>query len=1061
MARPICMSRTATATAIVGAGFTILGAIGFVPQSLAQRAGAPQALARNAPAAAAAIATTTDLNRFLDAEQPDPARIAAMRAAAAAAPPAGLGSAALSAFYLQRSSQRALLGQQDEAIADAEMAIRTGRGTSAIPYPAQIALGLLLIEKQDMRRAIGIFSEVERDADRPGSKGWVFVARRGIAVAALALGEKRRAEQALARQRVMLREARAWPAFAEFGNRWVAQVEATTAFISLSDHEFERAEAAAQRAEQLFRRGAAARSIAQNDRDGFLRAANVMLAAQARAKFNQGRLAEAETDFRAAVIAQIRAGGKYQLAVADFLAGLQHVKFLQGQYGDALAISDRIFHILDTLGQPNTSVRWVRNMNARAWLLGRMNRPAEIAEAYRQVDEATEGWQEQLKQNARLPPHRMAWLVNSNRSRDGIGLARQALDRMTSIYGADHFVTALSRGNYAAMLSRTRQISESLAEFRKALPIILGSAAEDRDDIESGGTAGMDQPARFAVLNYLYALSLLPSPSQADLDEAFRYAESVRTDSVQRALLAASARATLRNPQLAALVRRDQDAEKQIAAAVDTLRAALAAPPEQRDARTVTALQTEVANLRKGRAQIRQEISRRAPSYAELIRPETPSIAQLQAVMQPGEVYVSIHVGELSTFVWAIPQQGEAQFARAAIGRVRVGELVNRIRNGLSLAGASLLDIPDFDVEASAMLYGEIFKPVQASLDRGDKLLVSANGTIAGLPFGLLAREVPPLDQGSDPMFAAYRRVPWLIRTHAITMLPSAATLRSLRTANAAAPGRQPFIGFGDPLFNRDQTAERGAAGDEVEPEGLTTRGRRNVRLAFRNLPKPAGVDQAAFGQLQRLPDTAEELTSIARALGGDASGSVFLQRDANERRVRSMDLTRYKVVAFATHGLTPGELPGLRSPALALTAPDVAGIDGDGLLTMEEVLQLRLDADWVVLSACNTGSGLGEGAAAEAASGLARAFFYAGSRALLVTGWAVHSASARDLVTDLFRRQAETPGTPRAAALQKAMLDLLDNGVIRDPAGGIVASYAHPVFWAPYVLMGEGGAPR
>ena len=303
--------------------------------------------------------------------------------------------------------------------------------------------------------------------------------------------------------------------------------------------------------------------------------------------------------------------------------------------------------------------------------------------------------------------------------------------------------------------------------------------------------------------------------------------------------------------------------------------------------------------------------------------------------------------------------------------------------------------------------------------------------------------------------------MPWLIRTHSITMLPSAATLRSLRTASNAAPGRLPFIGFGDPLFNRDQTAEQGAAGDVVEPDALATRGRRNVRLAFRNLPRPAGVDQASFGQLQRLPDTAEELTSIAQVLGVNAAQSVILQRDANERRVRNTDLSRYKVVAFATHGLTPGELPGLRSPALALTAPDIAGIDGDGLLTMEEVLQLRLDADWVVLSACNTGSGLGEGAAAEAASGLARAFFYAGSRALLVTGWAVHSASARDLVTDVFQQQARAPETHRATALQKAMLNLLDTGVIRDPAGGIVATYAHPVFWAPYVLMGEGGAPR
>src|SRR5450631_240508 len=117
------------------------------------------------------------------------------------------------------------------------------------------------------------------------------------------------------------------------------------------------------------------------------------------------------------------------------------------------------------------------------------------------------------------------------------------------------------------------------------------------------------------------------------------------------------------------------------------------------------------------------------------------------------------------------------------------------------------------------------------------------------------------------------------------------------------------------------------------------------------------------------------------------------------------MDLSGFKVIAFATHGLVPGELDGLTQPALALSAPAVADSDGDGLLTMEEILWLKLDADWVVLLACNTGAGVVAGA--EAASGLGRAFVYAGTRALLLTNWSVHSQSARELVTDLFSRQA------------------------------------------------------
>jgi len=153
---------------------------------------------------------------------------------------------------------------------------------------------------------------------------------------------------------------------------------------------------------------------------------------------------------------------------------------------------------------------------------------------------------------------------------------------------------------------------------------------------------------------------------------------------------------------------------------------------------------------------------------------------------------------------------------------------------------------------------------------------------------------------------------------------------------------------------------------------------------------------------------------------------------------------------------LVPGELNGLTQPALALSAPDVTGDAGDGLLTMEEILALRLDADWVVLSACNTGAGAGAGA--EAASGLGRAFFYAGTRALLVTNWSVHSQSARDLTTDLFRRQATDPRLTRGEALRQASMTLADGPGFKDAEGKTLFSYAHPIFWAPFTIIGDGG---
>ena len=157
---------------------------------------------------------------------------------------------------------------------------------------------------------------------------------------------------------------------------------------------------------------------------------------------------------------------------------------------------------------------------------------------------------------------------------------------------------------------------------------------------------------------------------------------------------------------------------------------------------------------------------------------------------------------------------------------------------------------------------------------------------------------------------------------------------------------------------------------------------------------------------------------------------------------------------------MVSGELDGLTQPALALSAPDVAEVDGDGLLTMDEILGLRLNADWIVLSACNTASG--QGAGSTALSGLGRAFFYAGARALLVSNWPVETTSARELTTDVFRRQKAAPTLTRAKALQATMNALIDGpGYVDKMTNTTVFSYAHPIFWAPFTLVGDGGGSQ
>ena len=402
-----------------------------------------------------------------------------------------------------------------------------------------------------------------------------------------------------------------------------------------------------------------------------------------------------------------------------------------------------------------------------------------------------------------------------------------------------------------------------------------------------------------------------------------------------------------------------------------------------------------------------------------------------------------------------MPKSGQVAFAAIPTTSGDIETKVRKLRDALDPQAAMISDIPPFDLALAYELYGLLLKPVEAGWKQAKSLIVVTNGALGMLPLSLLPTGPATASDGDGPLFSGYRNVPWLARTHAVTAVPSVAALQTLRQIPRGSDKREQLIGFGDPIFSKEQEAALAGHGADanIQVAMATTRG---VPLKRRSSPKLEGVDSAELALLPALPDTADELKSIALALEADPAKALKLGKYANEEAVKSADLSRYKTIVFATHGLVPGELNGLTQPALALSAPDVADVDGDGVLTMEEILALKLNADWVVLSACNTGTGAGAGA--EAASGLGRAFFYAGTRALLVTNWSVHSQSARDLTTDLFRRQTAEPLLSRSEALRQAMIALLDGKGFTDDKGETLFSYAHPLFWAPYTIIGDGG---
>lgn len=244
------------------------------------------------------------------------------------------------------------------------------------------------------------------------------------------------------------------------------------------------------------------------------------------------------------------------------------------------------------------------------------------------------------------------------------------------------------------------------------------------------------------------------------------------------------------------------------------------------------------------------------------------------------------------------------------------------------------------------------------------------------------------------------------------------------------------MIAFADPVFSKEAHVQA-----------------RAQQVAMRSLSsfyQGSQLDVRSLGeQLVQLPGTRDEVQAIAKSLGADQS-DIKLGLDATVTAVGHSKLDQYRIVYFATHALVAGELEKFNKakaePALVLTMPDKPTDLDDGLLQASEVAQLKLNADWAVLSACNTASS--DGVGAEALSGLARAFLYAAARSLVVSHWDVSDEATTSLMSNLFDLSAKKPYLSHGEALREATLKLLDEAKTNDEA--------HPRTWAPFVVVGE-----
>ena len=189
------------------------------------------------------------------------------------------------------------------------------------------------------------------------------------------------------------------------------------------------------------------------------------------------------------------------------------------------------------------------------------------------------------------------------------------------------------------------------------------------------------------------------------------------------------------------------------------------------------------------------------------------------------------------------------------------------------------------------------------------------------------------------------------------------------------------------------------------------------------------------------LPETADELKRISKKF--DQNSKLYLRDDFNENNITSINFDNYKVVSFASHALVVGEIDGLSEPSIVLSLPKKITNNDDGLLTASEIINLNINSDLVILSACNTASSDGK-ANSEALSGLANSFFYSGAKSLIVTHWSVISKTSVDLMVDTFDFLKESEGD-LSAALMKSKIKMLKN-----------PDTNHPIYWAPYTLVGR-----
>ncbi|MGH7152308.1 MAG: CHAT domain-containing protein, partial [Acetobacteraceae bacterium] len=594
-------------------------------------------------------------------------------------------------------------------------------------------------------------------------------------------------------------------------------------------------------------------------------------------------------------------------------------------------------------------------------------------------------------------------LASANQLARSSGLARPVIE--ARLYRSTG-VTAAAAGNSSlaltSLVNSTTAFTRALPESKPLADTYLLRAGE----LARAGRMATALPFCRTAVTSLVALkagsnAILISPcldiyadaaarqtadSQTLLAEMFSAAQLMQGGITSQQIAQATARLqeNARDPKVATAIRNRQDAASNLEVLYrqrDELLAARANPGAA--AATVQQvapvpgaaadIDKQIVAAQRALADADSALQAAAPNFGQLVQQVVPASAVL-AALHPNEAFVSIALGSKNGWVFLL-RGHTISIARIDGGMPRMAKLVKEIRAGTELTTAGL---PSFNTAAAQELYQATLGGLGTGLDVITALTIAPTGALLSLPFEVLLTGPAQADHLAD--------APWLLRKFAISHVPAPSNFVSLRKIAGGSRATQPWFGFGD-----------------FQPVTLA-----QAKATF---PGPNCAESArllATGLLP-LPGARKELEAARLLLGASASDEL-LGRAFTAPAVMKASLKDFRILHFATHALLPSELACQSEPAIIASTPVGAKTANDALLTATDVVSMDLDADLIILSACNSGGPEG-GTAGESLSGLARAFFYAGARALLVTHWDVNDQVAAYLVADTLRRIRETPG--------------------------------------------------